>query len=233
MPGKYEKKQVEKEALKGSRIAKQKQLDGRDRKFSRHIDVEGNKSMEAPLILTPTTPSTPLEAAPTKGYLDGQIQALNIAFSGHGHNYAPSGHRHPEYALEGSRTATNQDHNHGISFTTFVKRSKEERRAMLDDRGNLSVLLDSGLLRRREEVIARNVHNLLGLLMDYRDFDAYERERRLEDPEWAEWAEDYKRAFGMDEYAEEDREAYVTRGKVRHDPYSGIAPVREEEHAAT
>lgn len=95
------------------------------------------------------------------------------------------------------------------------------------DRADLEAVCASGNLSFYELVIARNTLNSLKLFMDYRDFNAYEREWRLSgaDPEWAEWADSYKRIFGMDEYAEEDRHNFLGYGEYRMDPYTGIAEV--------
>jgi hypothetical protein len=239
MPGKYEKKQAEKQALSGQRIQKHKDRDGRDRKFSRHIDVEGEKPMEGPLTLHTsqltfavgdTTEATP------KGYVDtliaGRQPVGNYAPAGHSHNYVDnSTFERFKNDLASSNTGKTDGHSHNISFTPFMKYPREERLEMLGDRADLEDLLSSGLLRRREEIMARNLSNVLRLLMDYEDFHAFERERRFDDPEWAEWTEDYKKAYGIDEYEEESRSSYMRHGNVQMHPRKGIVRMREEENA--
>lgn len=125
-------------------------------------------------------------------------------------------------------------HSHSMSSTTFIKQSRETRYKMLDDRSDLETLLESESLSAADQVIAQNVHNLLVLLMDYREMNAYEREEALVDPALAAWADTYKRVYGVDEYAEGDRENFLhyryCEGEaeehvhVRMDPYEGIAP---------
>ena len=84
-------------------------------------------------------------------------------------------------------------------------------------------------MSRAEFWLARNTLNSLSLFMDYRDLDAFERERRFEDPAWSEWTDEYKRIFGVDEYAEGDREKHLSYGDYRMDPYTGIAPAQPDE----
>jgi hypothetical protein len=119
------------------------------------------------------------------------------------------------------------DHRHVVSFTPFVNRPREERLRILDDRGDLLDLLAGDDLPPAMEVVARNVENLLSILLDYRDFGAFERERRLDAPGWEKWSDDYKRAFGIDEYARDHPSHFLASGGVRQDPYAGIAYVDE------
>lgn len=124
-------------------------------------------------------------------------------------------------------------HSHSISSTTFIKQPRGTRYRMLNDRTDLEALLESESLAASDQVVAQNVHNLLVLLMDYKEMDAYQREAMFLDPAQAEWTDKYKRVYGVDEYAEEDRKNFLayTIGEgeqhvhVRMDPYMGIAPV--------
>lgn len=133
-----------------------------------------------------------------------------------------AGHGHPDQTSVELR-GTPDEHRHSISSTTFIQKSKAERMRMLQDRAALEALLESGALGSDEEIQARNTLNLLSLLMDYRDYDAYERERRFSDPEWAEWTEDYKRTYGVDEYAEQATKQFQSHSGVQMNPFSGIA----------
>lgn len=127
----------------------------------------------------------------------------------------------------GTTTAGGTAHSHSMSSTVFIKKPRNERMRMLNDRLDLEEVLRKPIYEGTvEHLLARNIHNLLTLLMDYRGFNAYQREKALVDPETSEWAEKYKRVYGVDEYAEDDRKnflAYPDVG-VRMDPYEGIAP---------
>lgn len=120
-------------------------------------------------------------------------------------------------------------HSHTISFTPFIKLSREERIEMLGDREALENLLVSGSLTLFEAIQAKNTLNTLRIVMDYTGFDAFERERRFTDPEWAEWSDAYKRVFGVDEYRESDRDNYLSYGNVRMDPHDGIAETSHDK----
>lgn len=110
---------------------------------------------------------------------------------------------------------------HVHSQTPYVMYEKEARQAMLSIREEIR-----SLAKRSESeevrILAGAVEVLFRLQMDYRDMDAFERERRLEDPEWSEWSESYREAFNMDEYAQESRESFQPLRNGRMDPYEGI-----------
>lgn len=206
-------------------IAQQKTLDGRDGQISARMKLDGSTPMEGPLRLSSDSPPDIRSAAAPTGWVNDRIQE-------HGHSQYVTNAEFNQFSrkVENSRTGENGggQHTHAtISFTPFVNYPKEVRREMLRYRADLEAVLESGNLSYYETVMAKNTLISLRLRQDYRDFDAYERERRLDDPEWAEWADNYKRVFGIDEYGEEQRpdyRAYPELG-VRMDPYQGIAPL--------
>lgn len=126
----------------------------------------------------------------------------------------------------GSSDGLQGNHSHSISSTTFIKQPRSERMRMLNDRLDLEELLYSGHLHPEDAIVARNVHNVLILLMDYQEMNAYQRERAFMTKGLEQWADTYKRVYGVDEYAEEDRKNFLAypREGVRMDPYTGIEP---------
>ncbi len=181
------------------------------------VDRAGTNAMTGELIipLSPTTASS----ATRKGYVDSGLAGKSN--DGHHHNSL--------YPLKTDRTATSLDntsneHSHSMSSTFFIKLSKTERRRMLVDRLLNRAVMDDPLADDAIRIVARNMENQLSLLMDYRELNAFERERRFDDPEWAHWTEEYKRVYGVDEYSELDRSKFLSYGEYRMDPYEGIAP---------
>ena len=151
----------------------------------------------------------------------------DLADKNHGHSYSeikstPNFPNATNGALNGAYR-----HTHSISFTPFIKLSRKERGRLLADRLENRMVMDSPLVSDAVRIVARNIENQMVLMMDYRDYDAFERERRFGDPAWAEWTEAYKQIYGVDEYAEEDRNWYLSYGEYRMDPYKGIALTSE------
>lgn len=147
-----------------------------------------------------------------RAYLTPSQGDSNYAFKSHSHSVST--------ALSG----TAYSHSHSISSTTFIKQPFEVRMRMLNDRLDLEDLLKMWRLPRSLKVIVRNILNILILLMDYRELNAYQRERAFVTEGLEEWTQEYKRVYGVDEYAEDDRENFLRYGDVRMDPYTGIAP---------
>lgn len=140
--------------------------------------------------------------------------------------YSRLGHSH---SASTALRNTIYEHSHSISSTTFIKQPIEVRMRMLSDRMDLEDLIEHARLPRFIRVIARNLANVLVLLMDYRTMNAFQRERAFVTPNLEEWSDTYKRIYGVDEYAEGDRENFLAYGNVRMDPYTGIAPVDAQE----
>lgn len=150
--------------------------------------------------------------------------------------YADKSHSHSFPSKTGTSDGSVGDHSHSISSTTFIKQPFEVRMRMLNDRLDLEEVLKMWHLPRPVKVIVRNILNILILLMDYRELNAYQRERAFVTEGLEAWTDTYKRVYGVDEYAEEDRENYLSytlasdssagehHTHVRMDPYTGIAP---------
>jgi hypothetical protein len=184
------------------------------------VDRAGTNAMTGQLII-PFSPTTS-NSATRKQYVDNGLAGK-----------ASDPHNHDDrYPRKSDSTATslnntNNEHSHSLSSTFFIKLSKTERRRMLVDRLLNRAVMDDPLADDAIRIVARNMENQLSLLMDYRELNAFERERRFDDPEWSHWTEEYKRVYGVDEYSELDRSKFLSYGRVRMDPYEGIAPTEE------
>lgn len=231
----YSKLLAQRQAKTQPEIAKQKTLDGRDGQIAQRLKSDGSEPMTGPLVLSSDHPpqaggNIVRSAAAPAGWVDERIQE-------HGHGQYVTNNEFMQFKKRLDEERTSEDgggqHTHKTvtSFTPFVNYPKEVRKAMLADRWQLELALDSGKLDAVQATIAQNTLHSLKLRQDYRDFDAYERERRLEDPAWAEWADKYKRVFGIDEYGEVERPNYLPYPElgVRMDPYQGIAPLEDQE----
>lgn len=233
----YSKRLAQRRASTQPEIAKQKTLDGRDGQISARLNLDGSTPMEGTLRLNgdgaPQQGSNLIrEAAAPAGWVKDGLD--DKASKDHGHNNFVTDGQFMQFKKDLAEAHTSEDgggqHKHStISFTPFVNYPKEVRRAMLADRKKLELLLEHGDLSLPEMILAQNTLQSLKLRQDYRDFDAYERERRLDDPEWAEWADKYKQVFGIDEYGEALRPEYRAFPElgVRMDPYQGIAPIED------
>ena len=223
--GKHTKKREVKKAQDRKLLEAKNAVDPLARAVQERVPLDGSVPMRGPLTLG-SAPQTDMDAV-TRQYMNNNTAAP------HNHPYAGTGHNHGAGDLNGDTgpvsvgNAGGQNHKHSLSSTFFIQHSKEERKRMLKDRLDLRMIAGSPIVSHVERILATNIENLLSLLMDYREMDAFERERRLEDPEWAEWAEEYKRVYGVDEYAEKDRDSFLDYGGVRMDPYEGIAPVED------
>jgi hypothetical protein len=217
-------------------------IDPHTEQILNRVELDGSSQMRGNLLLQDgEKPSTGLAAAPTE-WVDAELvevgkdiddvdtnvtklknEVNNKADKGDLSNDAKWFAHHHDI---GSALSGSYRHSHSMSSTTFIKRTKEERREMLRDRADLLAFAEAGKFDLPQAVLARNVENLLSLLMDYRDLDAFEREELLEDPEYSMWADDYKKVYGMDEYAEEDRHNYNPYDeRLRMDIYKGIARI--------
>jgi hypothetical protein len=234
MDDKYTKKLTEREATSRSRLAAIRQVDGRDTQIDQRLNRDGSTVMEGPVQLPGTGRETPDEehhAAPAGWVADEVADAKQDAIQKvtEHRNGSPHFSENQIRGMLPNETGGIKDgsalanHSHSISFTPFIKLSRDERLGMLDDRLDNMVVANSPTATGVERVIAKNVENLLSLLMDYRQMDAYERELRLSDPEFSSWADLYKRAYGVDEYARDDVETYVEHNGVKQHPYEGIS----------
>jgi hypothetical protein len=167
--------------------------------------------------------------------------ASTFSKPGHTHSYSPLGHTHSYSPLshthEGVYAPTSHghscsdalsgasQHNHSISFTPFIKYAKAARRRMLELRAEIGKLVET-TTSPEIALLARGIEQSFALQMDYTGINAYEREEILNCTHEAckEWSEFYRTVYGVDEYAEGDRENYLDYGPVRMDPYEGIAP---------
>lgn len=236
--GKQSRKLFNKQATSKKNVEQIKRTDGRDRQIA---DVRGGNLDDGSL-------QRRVFAAGSVGFDEigiGEVGGNRIYSSGVAREHIANGavspakldrsyalvsHSHPFPDSTGSAlSGTAYSHSHSISSTTFIKQSKSERMRMLGDRLDLEELLHAGHLHPEDAVLARNTLNVLTLLMDYTDMNAYQRERAFADPACAEWSDAYKRVYGVDEYAESDRTNFLAYGQMRMDPYTGIAP-RDRGH---
>jgi hypothetical protein len=174
------------------------------------LDLDGNNQMRGDL----TMQAGDVMLQSGSRAIDWDDVNADFTQKGHGHSCSTEGR------------GNNWEHSHNISFTPFMKYPRETRDQMLGDRAMLEELLDSESLNSAGKTICKNILNTLRLLMDYKDYDAYERHRRFDDPECAEWVERYKKAYGVDEYFVEDLKFYMEKHGVQMHPHSGITTER-------
>jgi hypothetical protein len=141
--------------------------------------------------------------------------------------YSYFGHSHDGEGWTDNHNHTGQNwfDNHSHSSSPFMQYTDEEREQILMERAELEALLLDGSLTYFERLIAKNTLNSLKLQMDYIAFDAYERERRFRDPEWAQWSEMYKAAFRVGGQSPGDEPP-----PVHKDQRQGIVLTRAEDY---
>lgn len=173
-------------------------------------------------------------------YLAYKYAEAAYGVGNHNHPYASNNHSHNEYASDNhkhsyssitgapnipkttGKAAGPGQHAHSISFTPFIKYPALARRAMLSLRREVRELAEKSE-SKEVRLLAEAVETAFKLQQDYIGLSAFDREKRLADPAWNEWSDNYRRVYGVDEYAEEDRRNYMGYGPVRMDPYEGIA----------
>jgi hypothetical protein len=195
-----------------------------DRQISEVRNTTVRKDGSVPFTGFPSLPTgTPSGTQPvSKAFADD-----NYAFWPHDHEGESwvNDHSHSQYITE------NYHNNQLHSYTRYMKYPKHERDAMLQVRSSVRAIADRTDDPAIEE-LAAGIELALRLHMDYRNFDAFERERRFDDSKWERWTKAYKETFEVDEHFEQVLPHTVATSderKVKKDHWTAIRFVEDEE----